>query len=705
MLTDRTSTALKGAAKAVVNGSRAKKLMKIMVNNQDLWFAAYAGIASNKGALTPGVSGDTLDGFSLRRVEKLIDAIRNGDYRPTPVRRIHIPKDRLNPKGKKRPLGIPSGDDKIVQGVMRMILESIYEPQFSPCSHGFRPNRSCHSALDMVHAEWKSTTWVCEVDIKGFFDNINHDKLLEILRRRIDDEGFIRLVERFLRAGYMEDWKLSVTYSGTPQGGIISPILANIYLHELDEFMHKKMEAFNVGERRRENPRYQRLRVEIYKRQMKIKRAQAQLVQDDAGAVERLKEEIAVRKARHASLTVPWSNPEHERSRSQVRAAEISLKRLVARRESLPAKIQLLQAEIALLRLEKQSLPSVDMQDSEYRRLRYIRYADDFLIGVVASKAEAKEIMSEVSAFVEGELKLEISAEKSRLGALEDGCNFLGYELSHQKGGERRVKAVVHVSDEDRKVHATKRVINGQIRLQPSWKKLDRFVRERRYGALDQLRTPSVGKRTYMLQQSEYEIVSQFNAELRGLANYYNRCPKYHLSTVEWLWQRSLAKTLGAKWGVTSPTAFKRLRQMDGKLALKYHDRQGRERLLQVYRLADRAPTPSYMPKEREVYRPSVDDRPNTFVFKAERSELLNRLMASECEYCADTKGPFEVHHVRKMKDLDKGMEPWKRMMIARRRKTLILCEPCHDQLHAGKLPDWRGREPEPSKLMESRMH
>ncbi len=691
MLSERTSTALKGAAKAVAHGSKAKKLLKIMVSSPDLWLTAYANIASNKGALTPGVNESTLDGFSVRRVERLVEAIRNDEFRPTPVRRIHIPKDRLNPNGKKRPLGIPTGDDKVIQEVMRMILESIYEPQFSPCSHGFRPNRSCHSALDAIRSEWKSTTWICEVDIKGFFDNINHVKLLDILRKKIDDEAFLRLVERFLRAGYVEDWKLNVTFSGTPQGGVISPILANIYLHELDEFMHGLVEANTAGDRRREHPEYQRLRVELYTRQLKIKRAQVRLDEDGDAEQQRLQSQLDERRNQLATLEGGWKHPAYELQRGRVKAAELSLKRHAAMRSSLPIKIQVLREEIAALRLDKQRLPSVDMLDPGYRRLRYVRYADDFLIGVVGPKALAEQVMRDVTEFVEGQLLLEISKEKSRLGSLDDGCMFLGYEIVHQKRSERRVKAVVHVSEEGRKVHSTKRVINGQISLKPSFDKLDRFVRERRYGALNQKWAPSIGRRSYMLQQSEYEIVSQFNAELRGLANYYNRSPKFHLSTVEWLWQRSLAKTLGAKWDVTSPTVFKRLKQADGRLALVFHDRHGNARRLLIYRLADRAPTPPYRTLDRTEYRPTIDARPNTFVFNSERSELLKRLQAHVCEYCSDTDGPFEVHHVRKMKELDKGMEPWKRMMISRRRKTLILCVPCHDRLHSGTLPDYRG--------------
>ena len=218
-----------------------------MCSSTDLWTEAYGRIYKNRGALTKGVDEVTLDGMSHERINDLIELVKNGKYEPKPSRRTHIPKDARKPNGKKRPLGIPNGDDKLVQQVMKVILKAIYEQNFSDWSHGFRPNRSCHTALSVIKEGWKSTKWICEVDIKGFFDNIDHNLLLKFLSKRIDDEKFLRIIKKFLKAGVVDNWKYNATHSGTPQGGIISPILANIYLHELDEFMEKRIAEFGKG--------------------------------------------------------------------------------------------------------------------------------------------------------------------------------------------------------------------------------------------------------------------------------------------------------------------------------------------------------------------------------------------------------------------------------------------------------------------------
>ena len=156
------------------------------------------------------------DGFSIERVANLIELLKDGRYQPNPVRRTYVPK----PNGKRRPLGMPSGDDKLVQEMVRMLLEQIYEPVFSYWSHGFRPNRSCHTALKQVE-RWDGIKWLVEVAIEGFFDNIDHDVMIQVLKKKIDDKRFIALIRTFLKAGYMEDWRYHRTYSGTPQGGIL----------------------------------------------------------------------------------------------------------------------------------------------------------------------------------------------------------------------------------------------------------------------------------------------------------------------------------------------------------------------------------------------------------------------------------------------------------------------------------------------------
>ncbi|AEQ52843.1 retron-type reverse transcriptase [Pelagibacterium halotolerans B2] len=598
-----------------------------MRTHADLWYSAYAKLYANKGALTPGVSGNTLDGFGEERVAALMHAISTGTYKPSPVRRTYILKDPKNPAGKKRPLGIPTGDDKLVQEVVRALLEVIYEPVFSDRSHGFRPGRSCHTALNQIVRSWKGTKWICEVDIKGYFDNIDHETLLGLLARKIDDRAFLKLIREFLVAGYLEDWTYNATYSGTPQGGVVSPILANIYLHELDQFMDSRMAAFNRGARRKPNPEYCRL--------------------NNLASIRRRKLRV------HGD-----SHSKAARWRQEMQEMEAA----------------------------KALLPSVDMHDEGFKQLHYVRYADDFLIGIVGSKEEAAQIMAEVRSFVEGPLKLTISAEKSRMGAMSKGTVFLGYGVQTRRL-DKRMKCRLEAWG--KAVFAVKRTVTDHIHLYVPEEKIRNFAVAKGYGVMDAGRN-DIRFRPMMLPLSDYEIVVQYNAELRGFANYYALAPKYYLNRLEWMANTSLFKTLARKHDTSWGKMFARMRCPVHGHSLAYH-LEGEERRLPVFRLKHRWVAASQNP----------DAKPNIHTF-ASRSELLRRIAARKCEYCGTEDAPFEVHHVRKLADLKDGTSHWQRLMSARRRKTLVLCRPCHVDLHRGTLPDNRfalaGSE------MESRM-
>ena len=216
-------------------GERGLPLENIyrLLYNRNLYLRAYGRLYSNQGAMTKGTTAETVDGMSLAKIDRIIDALRYERFRWTPVRRVNIPK----PNGKTRPLGIPTWTDKLLQEVIRMILEAYYEPQFSDRSHGFRPDRGCHSALSNVTNHWTGVRWFVEGDIKGCFDNIDHEVMLSVLGEKLHDNRFLRLLKYLLKAGYMEDWKYGRTLSGTPQGGVVSPVLANVYLDRLDKFV------------------------------------------------------------------------------------------------------------------------------------------------------------------------------------------------------------------------------------------------------------------------------------------------------------------------------------------------------------------------------------------------------------------------------------------------------------------------------------
>ena len=228
-----------------------ERLYRILFNTE-MYAVAYQRIAPKQGNMTEGTDGKTIDGMSIKCIENLIASLKDESYQPKPSRRTYIPKKN----GKMRPLGIPATEDKLLQEVVKMVLEAIYEESFEYTSHGFRPKRSCHTALKQIEKSFCGVKWYIEGDIKGFFDNINHDVMIGILEERINEARFIRLIRKFLNAGYIEDWEYFHTYNGTPQGGIISPVLANIYLDKLDKYMAEYAAKFDRNARKEVNPQY-----------------------------------------------------------------------------------------------------------------------------------------------------------------------------------------------------------------------------------------------------------------------------------------------------------------------------------------------------------------------------------------------------------------------------------------------------------------
>jgi group II intron reverse transcriptase/maturase len=251
-------------------GLPCEELYRQMFNPQ-LYLLAYGRIYANNGAMTPGATPETADGMSLGKIGRIIEAMRHERYRFAPVRRVHIPKKN----GRLRPLGMPTWSDKLVGEVVRLLLEAYYEPQFSDRSHGFRPGRGCHTALREVASTWTGTTWFVEGDIADCFGSFDHQVMLSILSEKIRDNRFLRLVRNMLTAGYLEDWRWGATLSGVPQGGIASPVLSNIYLHELDVFVETVLiPEYTRGRLRARNPEYRKVEQAITAARRKGDRAQ-----------------------------------------------------------------------------------------------------------------------------------------------------------------------------------------------------------------------------------------------------------------------------------------------------------------------------------------------------------------------------------------------------------------------------------------------
>src|SRR5439155_25995973 len=245
--------------------------------NPQLYLLAYGRIYSNQGAMTPGADRETADGTSPDKIDRIIDAVRHERYRFKPVRRVHIPKKNSS---KTRPLGLPSWSDKLVGEVIRLLLEAYYEPTFSDRSHGFRPRKGCHTALREVANTWKGTTWFIEADVVDCFGSLDHEVMLSTIAEKIHDGRFLALLRHMLKAGYLEDWVWNATLSGAPQGGVVSPVLSNIYLNRLDHFVETVLiPDYTQGADRKVNHTYERVRGRMRSAQRRGDRIEARQLQ------------------------------------------------------------------------------------------------------------------------------------------------------------------------------------------------------------------------------------------------------------------------------------------------------------------------------------------------------------------------------------------------------------------------------------------
>ena len=567
--------------------------------SEEMFAVAYQRIYAKQGNMTPGTDGKTIDEMSLERIERWIVSLKDESYQPHPARRVYIPKKN----GKKRPLGIPSFEDKLVQEVVRLLLEAIYEGHFEGTSHGFRPHRSCHTALGMIQKSFAGAKWFIEGDIKGFFDNIDHNVLINILRERISDERFLRLIRKFLNAGYVEDWKYNKTYSGTPQGGIISPVLANIYLDKFDKYIKEYAAKFRKGDRRSINPEYWRLNNKKNWLKQKLQKT----------------------------------------SDEQMRKSYLY--------------------EIAQLSKQMLSTPHKDAMDADFRRMQYVRYADDFLISVIGNKAECETIKADITQFMREQLKLELSDEKTLITHAQDKAKFLGYEIFIRKSD-----AVKRNKD-----GVLKRDFNGAVVLTLNSAVIQKKLTE--YNALEVRNID--GKdiwwskpRRYMTPMKPEDILAQYNAEIRGLYNYYSLAANVskECASFAFIMKMSMFKTLGWKLN-TSARKVRQKYQKDKDFVIPYNDAKGKQKYRVFYNEGFK--------KRNAQFDVDYDKLPQTTYVPY--PSLVERLKDGRCELCGK-EGKVVMHHVRTLTKL-KGNNEWEKLMLKRHRKTLVVCEDCNSMI------------------------
>ncbi|MGL4374384.1 MAG: reverse transcriptase domain-containing protein [Turicibacter sp.] len=533
----------------------------------DFYIMAYNNIKSNDGAETKGSDGTSLHGFCEEWIDEIISSLRDESYQPNPSKTIYIPKKN----GKLRKLSFPNGKDKLIQEGIRIILESIYEPSFSNLSHGFRPKRSIHSAVAQIDT-WRSTTWFLEGDISACFDEVDHRVLESILRERILDERFIRLINKLLKAGYL-DTNLSFqnTKLGTGQGSICSPILANIYLDKLDRYMEKVIERDTLGNYRKQNPEYAKVRY--------------------------------------------------------------ALKKAIQNQED---------ASIKSLTKELKLLSSRDLMDSNFRRIRYVRYADDFLIGIIADKAYAEQLKSEIGNFLKEVLRLRLSDEKTKVtNATHDSAHFLGFHITKRKN---RFVILMDTKQMIKKLHEN--------------------------GMCDTLGYPRAI--TKLLRLPIQDIIKYGNQVLRGLLHSQQGCHNFFEGwRIQYIIQYAIAKTIGRKHDMSMKATFKKF---GNRLNYRYTNVKGiaQETYLAMYKSFRRNKEffIDWLQKLKEPIE-YIDNKKNP--------------LSKKCYVCGDPQ-QTKMYHRRRKSLINQPYPHIIKEMIRINRRQICLCPTCFKQVENNQL-------------------
>jgi group II intron reverse transcriptase/maturase len=410
-----------------------------IVANPEVLTLAYEIIKSNPGNETPGVDAQTLDGVDLKWVQNTSELLLAGKYEFKATRRVYIPQ---RGKNKKRPWTISSPRDKVVQQAMYLVLNAIYEPSFLETSHGSRPGRGNHTALKSIKLKFQGVKWCIEADIESNFPSISHKILLSLLRKRISCEKFLTLVKRSIKAGFVEDGVFKESNKGFFQGNVTSPILNNVYLHELDVFMDGLCEDFASGKSRRKSSLFKNISYRIEK----------------ATDVEKKKK----------------------------------------------------------LRRKLWQVQSKDPMDPNFKRLFYVRYVDDFVVGVVGSREDAVVIKEKVKYFLEENLKLILSDEKSLITHFsKTPITFLGTLIKGNWEKKKRVKPL-------RKLGNLREVrIMGRPILKAPIRNL--FLKATMNGFFKKKAGKFVPTKVgWLINLDHADILRYYNYVIRGILNFYS---------------------------------------------------------------------------------------------------------------------------------------------------------------------------------------
>jgi len=574
-----------------------KDIFRIL-KNDEIWIIAYENLKGNKGALTPGSSPETMDGMSLGRLKGLKEKVYSEQYKFNTVKLTYIPR----PDGRKRPLGLPTANDKIVQEVIRLILEAIYEPNFSEFSFGFRKRLGCHNALEHVERKFRWVDFVIEGDIEQAYPTIDHNILVNILEKRINDPRFIRLIWKLLGCGVLDEERVTWPKTGVPQGSIVSPILANIYYHELDEFVQKLMERLTTP-----------------------------------------KEEIKYLKS------PAYKSLEHKITKISNELKNIPIQSL--ERQELVKKLKA---------FRKERLETVALKD-KIIRIEYVRYADDWMIGIAGDQALAIQTKNDVGVFLKEQLGQNLHPLKTKVTDIRKGnVHFLGYEIFLPRNrpiSEYKGKGVQTIR-------------RGQPRLRfdiPVDKIIKRYTERGYLKKLTNAVRP-ISRKSYSVLE-DHVIVSHYRSLWLGLKNYYSGCTnRGRLQYIHYLLHMSCAMTLGHRHKMSCSKIFKK----HGKtlqVKVPHNDKTIEFPYQTSWKLSER----------RWLLGKMVIPPRSHYANLVARSSL-----GLPCGICDSEEGPIEMHHVKHVRKQGFRYKGFHQQMALLNRKQIPLCTNCHKRVHAG---------------------